>query len=105
MIMDGLLERYNRGLKEAVMLVAVERERRPFTLSGVFNQNVQASRRQRVADAMAPRARKENKLPKVVVDYDLITTDIIQRGGEDFEKDEIHDFAQGLLRGCSEAVR
>ncbi|KAK0616798.1 dynamin family protein [Immersiella caudata] len=92
MIMDGLLERYHGGLKHALMLVAVEREKRPYTWSGVYSHNVQGSRGQRIADSLASKARLEHgRTSKVVVDHNLISTAITNRGNVDFEKEEIHD--------------
>jgi hypothetical protein len=37
MIMEGLLERYAEGLKQVAMLLAVERDGKPYTLSEAFS--------------------------------------------------------------------
>jgi len=99
-IMDELLERYNEGMKHARMLVAVEREKRPYTLSEMFNRNLQTSRGRRVAAALATKARNEwskggsHESPKLVVEYKDIETAITNRSNEAYEKEDIHDILE-----------
>ncbi|KAK4449599.1 P-loop containing nucleoside triphosphate hydrolase protein [Podospora aff. communis PSN243] len=94
LIMEGLLERYAEGLEKATTLVAVERDGKPYTLSEAFNQTLQSSRGQRVADSLASKARKEERTSKIVVDHSLIKTAILDRGNDDFEEEDIHDILQ-----------
>ncbi|KAK0714521.1 interferon-induced GTP-binding protein mx2 [Lasiosphaeris hirsuta] len=100
-IMDELLERYNEGMNHARMLVAVERVKRPYTLSEMFNRNLQTSRGHRVAAALAPKARNEwtkggssHEAPKLVVEYKDIETAITNRSNEAYEKEDIHDILE-----------
>ena len=98
MILHELLHSYGEGMKHAMLLVNVEREKRPYTWNEIFNANRQASRGRRIAAALAPRARREVvknfATSKLVVDYDIIATAVMDRRNEEYEKEDIHDLLE-----------
>ena len=91
-ILDELLDRYSEGKKQAMTLVAIERERRPYTLSEVFSQNLQASRGRRIANALYSSTRVASGIR--VVDHNKIETAITNRSNDIYEKEDIHDILE-----------
>ncbi|KAK3936789.1 P-loop containing nucleoside triphosphate hydrolase protein [Diplogelasinospora grovesii] len=96
MILHELLDGYREGMKHALFLVAVEREKRPYTLNSVFNISLQTFRGRRVAAALAGKVRNEitgkyGTSQKLVVDYENIETAVRDRSNDEHEKENIHD--------------
>ncbi|GLB04177.1 hypothetical protein AtubIFM57258_009893 [Aspergillus tubingensis] len=59
-ILDDLLQRYKNAMSQAMFLLSVERNRRPYTLNNHFNHTLQKLRSARVAQALEDNARNIN---------------------------------------------
>lgn len=55
-VIGELVIRYERAMGQAMLLVELERERKPYTLNYYFNDNVQKSRGIQVKDNVSPYA-------------------------------------------------
>ncbi|RAH52141.1 hypothetical protein BO85DRAFT_524547 [Aspergillus piperis CBS 112811] len=91
-ILDELLERYKKAMSQALFLVSVERNRRPYTLNKRFNETLQKLRSARVAQALEDNARvdKDSWIMKVV-DMDAIKKTARNQGNVEHIIGEIHD--------------
>lgn len=93
-ILDSLVERYQRAIEQADLLVQVEQHKKPYTLNRRFNEALSKTRGQRITELLRPRARKDTK-QYMSVQHMVNLDDIAQaaEGKSNVEqlKEEIHD--------------
>ncbi|RAL05156.1 dynamin family protein [Aspergillus ibericus CBS 121593] len=99
-ILDELLERYNVAMTQALFLLSVERNRRPYTLNDYFSDTLQKMRGARVAKMLEGNARGEMRKDRngywassgnKVVDLEAVKEAAINQGNVEYVKEEIHD--------------
>ncbi|OJJ75529.1 hypothetical protein ASPBRDRAFT_168520 [Aspergillus brasiliensis CBS 101740] len=99
-ILDELLKRYQMAMSQALYLLSVERNRRPYTLNNYFSQTLQKLRTARVAMALEGNARGEiqidNKgyttyLDNKIVDLEAVKKATSNQGNLKYITEEIHD--------------
>ena len=99
-IIDELLERYKTAMSQALFLLSVERNRRPYTLNDYFTDNLQKMRGARVAKMLEGNARGEMRKndngywassSNKVVDLEAVKEAAINQGNVEHVKEEIHD--------------
>ncbi|PYI02508.1 hypothetical protein BO78DRAFT_453599 [Aspergillus sclerotiicarbonarius CBS 121057] len=99
-ILDDLLERYKVAMSQALFLLSVERNRRPYTLNDYFSDNLQKMRGARVARMLEGNARGEMRKNdnghwassgNKVVDLEAVKEAAINQGNVEHVKEEIHD--------------
>ncbi|KAK5656463.1 hypothetical protein OQA88_4846 [Cercophora sp. LCS_1] len=101
-ILQGLIDRYEKGMQQACFLVGIERGKRPYTVSEVFHDNLQASRRTRLAALLADKARRvsfsngagASPIVKQVVDIADIKTTLVKGTNDDYDNETIHDILE-----------
>ncbi|KAK3313395.1 putative dynamin [Apodospora peruviana] len=84
-LMHDLLERYEIGMKQAVFLVSVEREKRPYTLTGDFHERVQESRGERIKNDL------RYWKPAESVELWQVESTVKNKHNTDNTKEDIHD--------------
>ncbi|PWY67226.1 hypothetical protein BO94DRAFT_503828, partial [Aspergillus sclerotioniger CBS 115572] len=99
-ILEDLLERYKTAMSQALFLLSVERNRRPYTLNNSFSDILQKMRGARVAKMLEGNARGEMRKnengywassTKKVVDLEAVKEAAINQGNVEHVKEEIHD--------------
>ncbi|PYH68859.1 dynamin family protein [Aspergillus vadensis CBS 113365] len=94
-ILDDLLQRYKNAMSQAMFLLSVERNRRPYTLNNYFNHSLQKLRSARVAQALEDNARYTNdnwsNAEMKVVDLDAVKKSASDQGNVEHITGEIHD--------------
>lgn len=99
-ILDDVLNRYKVGMEQAMFLVSVERDTRPYTLNHYFNENLQIARGNRMAKMLKSKAKKEvqvgfgNKATisgNLIVDLDSVKNATTTKSNVEHVKEEIHD--------------
>lgn len=99
-ILDDVLNRYKMAMEQAMFLVSVERDKRPYTLNHYFNENLQIARGNRMAKMLESKARKEievgygNKAMitnNLIVDLDSVKNATTSKSNVEQVKEEIHD--------------
>jgi dynamin family protein len=97
-IFDEVHNRYKAAMDQAMFLVSIERNKRPYTLNGYFNENLQRLR----VEKLEGKARKEVKFlcddpkkpyesPNLVVDLDVVKRAKANKSSVEYAKEEIHD--------------
>ena len=106
-ILDDVLNRYKAGMEQAMFLVSVERDTRPYTLNRYFNENLQISRGNRIAKMLKSKARKEvllsftNKTTiseNLIVDLDSVKNAATTKSNVEHAKEEIHDILSSYYK-------
>ncbi|OJZ88985.1 hypothetical protein ASPFODRAFT_78527 [Aspergillus luchuensis CBS 106.47] len=94
-ILDDLLQSYKNAMSQAMFLLSVERNRRPYTLNNYFNHTLQKLRSARVAQALEDNARNINdtwsNAEMKVVDLDAVKKSASDQGNVEHITGEIHD--------------
>ncbi|KAL7653002.1 hypothetical protein ACMYSQ_007740 [Aspergillus niger] len=94
-ILDELLKRYEKAMSQALFLLSVERNRRPYTLNNYFNQTLQQLRSARVAQALEDNARVDRDAwttgSAKIVDLDAVKKTASDQGNVEHITGEIHD--------------
>ncbi|GAT24032.1 interferon-induced GTP-binding protein Mx2 [Aspergillus luchuensis] len=94
-ILDDLLQSYKNAMSQAMFLLSVERNRRPYTLNNYFNHTLQKLRSARVAQALEDNARNINdtwsNAQMKVVDLDAVKKSASDQGNVEHITGEIHD--------------
>ncbi|KAI9656010.1 MAG: hypothetical protein M1821_005071 [Bathelium mastoideum] len=70
-LLDGLVESYRKGLKQAKSLLEVEREGTPLTVNHFFNENLEKNRQMRRQSALSSKVVESLEFGKVVRLEDL----------------------------------
>jgi hypothetical protein len=101
-IQEELLERYKAALDQAMFLVGVEREKRPYTLNHYFNENLQISRNDRKIQELRGKARRErvnsfDTTGNLIVDLDAVKAAKSKSNLEQV-KEEIHDILKSYYK-------
>lgn len=101
-ISDELLSRYKAGMEQAMFLVSVEREKRPYTLNHYFNENLQICRGTRVSNALRAKAREETAKSyssgKLVVDFNEIKSAATDESNAEHMQKDIHDILKSYYK-------
>lgn len=95
-ILDPVLQRYRKGVDQAMLLVDVERRQSPFTLNGSFNGEVQAARGRRMREILKSKAWKSSssyseERVKMVINLDDVLDTTTDKTNEQHLREEIHD--------------
>lgn len=101
-ITNDLLTRYTNGMSQAIFLVEIERDRKPYTLNHYFNSNLQKARGLRMKEALRSKARPGpsgfgGKAP-LVIDLDSVQAVVCNRSNAEQTAEEIHDILQAYYR-------
>lgn len=99
-ILNDLLPRYSQGMKQAMLLVDVERQQRPYTLNHYFNSNLQTSRGAGIKEELKGQARKESGQTwgKLVIELDKIQSAIRNRSNVEHAAEDIHDILESYYK-------
>lgn len=106
-ILDDVLNRYKAGMEQAMFLVSVERDTRPYTLNHYFNENLQIARGNRMAKMLKSKAKKEvllnftNKTTisdNLIVDLDSVKNATTTKSNVEHAKEEIHDILSSYYK-------
>lgn len=99
-ILDDVLNRYKMAMEQAMFLVSVERDKRPYTLNHYFNENLQIARGNRMAKLLESKARKEVIVghnakamisDTLIVDLNSVKNATTSKSNVEHVKEEIHD--------------
>ncbi|OCL03244.1 putative dynamin [Glonium stellatum] len=99
-IHDEVLKRYKVAMDQAMFLVSLERDKRPYTVNHYFNDNLQIARGHRMANMLKPNSRPEIKQDSrgldycstnLIVDLDHVRQTTRSKGNVEQVKEEIHD--------------
>lgn len=99
-ILDDVLNRYKMAMEQAMFLVSVERDKRPYTLNHYFNENLQIARGNRMAKMLESKARKEVIVghntkamisDTLIVDLNSVKNATTSKSNVEHVKEEIHD--------------
>jgi hypothetical protein len=99
-ILDEVLTRYKAALDQAMFLVSLERDKRPYTVNHYFNDNLQIVRGNRKAAMLKSKSRQEIKRgyhnsvqvsDNLIVDLDDVRSTTKNKSNVDQVKEEIHD--------------
>lgn len=100
-ILGEVLMRYKAAIDQAMFLVSMEREKRPYTVNHYFNENLQVARGNRMAEMLHGEARKELKRnsynssvyssDNLIVDLDSVKNTTRNKSNAEHAKEEIHD--------------
>lgn len=93
-IHDSLVERYKLAIDQAILLVEVERHKKPYTLNRQFSDALLEARGSRVTELLRPKARNDNKgygKPQWMVNLDDIHNAAEGKSNIEQLQDEIHD--------------
>ena len=99
-ILDEVLSRYKMAMEQAMFLVSVERDKRPYTLNHYFNENLQISRGNRMAKMLKSKAGRKIEVGShqkailsdtLTVDLDSVKNATTNKSNVDHVKEEIHD--------------
>ena len=99
-ILNDLLPRYSEGMQQAMLLVDVERQKRPYTLNHYFNSNLQKSRGTRIKEELRSHARKETDQlwPTLIIELDKVQSAIRQRSNAEYAAEDIHDILEAYYK-------
>jgi len=107
-VLDEVLKRYKAAMDQAMFLVSIERDKRPYTLNHYFNENLQIARGNRMAEMLRGKARKEIKLSEyrntgytsdnLIVDLDSVKNATINKSNVEHVKEEIHDILRSYYK-------
>ncbi|OKL63563.1 hypothetical protein UA08_01925 [Talaromyces atroroseus] len=84
-IADDILKGYRAAIRHAIFLLSIERDKRPYTLKHYFNENLQKSLGNRIADMLEDNVKKELQW---VNDVRSVTA---SKSNLDSVKEDIHD--------------
>jgi hypothetical protein len=100
-ILDEVLTRYREAMDQAMFLVSLEREKRPYILNHYFNENLQIAGGSRKTEELRGKPRKEIKeqafnnryftSDNLIVDLDAIERVTTSKSNAEHVKEEIHD--------------
>jgi Dynamin central region/Dynamin family len=90
-IADEVLSRYKAAMNQAMFLVSSERDQRPYTLNGYFNENLQRLRVAKLEGKARIEKVNDHYSTNLVVDLDLLKIEKIDRSNVEHAKEEIHD--------------
>lgn len=94
-ILDELLKRYEMAMSQALFLLSVERNRRPYTLNNYFNQTLQKLRSARVAQALEDNAMVDSDTwttgSAKIVDLNAVKKTVSDQANVEHITGEIHD--------------
>jgi hypothetical protein len=101
-IQEELVNRYKGAMNQALFLVSVEREKRPYTLNHYFNENLQIARNTRKFHDLEGKARREstnhaNQNGNLVVDLEAVKSAKSKSNLEQV-KEEIHDILKSYYK-------
>ncbi|KAF2427246.1 interferon-induced GTP-binding protein Mx2 [Tothia fuscella] len=115
-LQDEILQRHKMALDQAMFLVNIEREKRPYTLNHYFNENLQQARNRRSVSQLRSKGRvEESRYPnknafvssptnahmsstKVLIDLDTIAHATVDKSNLEHVKEEIHDILQSYYK-------
>jgi hypothetical protein len=99
-ILDEVLKRYKVAMDQAMFLVSLEREKRPYTVNHYFNDSLQIARGNRKADMLKEKSRQEIKRgfnnsahasKNLVVDLEDVRRTTRSKSNVEQVKEELHD--------------
>jgi len=98
-ILAPVLGRYETGMRQATLLVHVERYQLPFTLNPSFNKEVQTARGKRMRESLKGKAWKQaNYEDKWVLNMDDVALVTETKTNTQYLFEEIHDKLQSYYR-------
>ena len=107
-ILSEVLKRYKAAIDQAMFLVSMEREKRPYTVNHYFNENLQVARGNRIAKLLYGKARNELKRnsynnsvyssDNLIVDLDSVRTTTENKSNAEYVKGEIHDILSSYYK-------
>ncbi|KAL1867172.1 hypothetical protein VTK73DRAFT_4284 [Phialemonium thermophilum] len=93
-ILDSLVERYQKAVDHAHLLIEVERHKQPYTLNQQFSEALSKARGERITELLHPKARKDTKQYgelQYMVNLDDIARAAAGKRNLDRMQEEIHD--------------
>ncbi|KAH8889157.1 hypothetical protein GQ53DRAFT_723336 [Thozetella sp. PMI_491] len=93
-VIEPVLERYNAGLEQALLLVDIERYQHPYTLNNAFSEGVQRARGMRMREILRSKAwwsRNRVDEERMVINLDDVLEATKAKTNEEYLEEEIHD--------------
>lgn len=99
-ILEEVRKRYKVAMDQAMFLVSIERDKRPYTVNCYFNDNLQIARGNRTADMLEPKSRQEIKRgynnsahpsDNLIVDLEDVRKTTRSKSNVEQVKEEMHD--------------
>ncbi|KAG8421726.1 hypothetical protein J3458_003576 [Metarhizium acridum] len=100
-ITSELLDRYQAGMEQAMLLVSLERDKKPYTLNSAFNTELDGSRSQRVLNPLKRKASIFNNDVKYV-NLEEIKTVVTKKSNLQNAHEDIHDILQSYYKVARE---
>lgn len=99
-ILAPVLARYEAGMKQATLLVHIERYQLPFTLNPSFNKEVQTARGKRIKESLKDKAWNQSRYEedKWVLNMDDVARVTETKTNAQYLFEEIHDKLQSYYR-------
>ncbi|KIE01832.1 Dynamin, GTPase domain protein, partial [Metarhizium majus ARSEF 297] len=98
LITSELLDRYQAGMEQAMLLVSLERDRKPYTLNSAFNTELHGSRNQRVLDPITKEAQLYSNGTGKYVDLKVAETAITKKSNLQTAHEDIHDILKSYYQ-------
>ncbi|KAK9439402.1 Dynamin, GTPase domain protein [Metarhizium brunneum] len=102
LITSELLDRYQAGMEQAMLLVSLERDRKPYTLNSAFNTELHGSRSQRVFDPLKNKAIIPYNHSIKYVALDDIETVVTNKSNLQNAHEDIHDILESYYKVARE---
>ncbi|KAK4204572.1 P-loop containing nucleoside triphosphate hydrolase protein [Triangularia verruculosa] len=103
-LLSRLLTTYEGALKQAMLLVEIETQRKPYTLNHYFNSNMQKVRGLKMKDQLAPHAEAIQRTPNeapLYVRLENVSSVVENKGNAEYAREEIHDTLRAYYKVAS----
>ena len=107
-VLGEVLKRYKAAIDQAMFLVSMEREKRPYTVNHYFNENLQVAHGNRMVKMLHGKARNELKCngynnsvyssDNLIVDLDSVKNTTRNKSNAEYVKEEIHDILSSYYK-------
>ncbi|KAK1993876.1 hypothetical protein LX36DRAFT_684021 [Colletotrichum falcatum] len=99
-ILDDLCAKYEGSIDQAILLVNVERDLKPYTLNHYFNHNQQKSYGSRIMETLRPKARSDTSgmCTRLVVDLSDVPDAVTNKSNAAHATETIHDTLEAYYK-------
>ncbi|KAK8924694.1 Interferon-induced GTP-binding protein Mx1 [Metarhizium anisopliae] len=104
-VISELLDRYQAGMEQAMLLVSLERDKKPYTLNNAFNAELHGSRSDRVLNPLKRKASTFNTEPTAnakFVNFEEIKTVVKNKSNLQNAHEDIHDILESYYEVARE---
>ncbi|KAH0595313.1 hypothetical protein MHUMG1_07063 [Metarhizium humberi] len=101
-ITSELLDRYQAGMEQAMLLVSLERDKKPYTLNSAFNTELHGSRSQRVLNPLKRKATCPYNNNNKYVNLNEIEAVVTNKSNLQNAHEDIHDILESYYKVARE---